>query len=81
MGNRCHAHRSPGVTGVCLEGGIDLYEEKIVSFGIINRSMAVRRMDKARGKSSIMELSEILVGHKLTANKRIVLMASWSSSV
>ena len=69
------------MTGVGLEGGIDLYEEKIVSFGIINRSMAVRRMDKARDKSSIMELSEILVGYKLTANKRIVLMASWSSSV
>ena len=81
MGNRCHAHRSPGVTGVGLEGGIDLYEERFISFGIINRSVAVRGMDKARGKSFIVELSGILVGHKLTANKRIVLMASWSSSV
>ena len=81
MGNRCHAHRSPGVTGVGLEGGIDLYGEKNVSFSIFNGSMAVQGMAKARGKSSAAELSEILVGHKLTANNRIALMASWSSSV
>ena len=80
MGNRCHAHRSPGVTGVGLEGGIDLYRKKKVSFGIMNESMTVRGMEKARGSSNV-ELSEIVVGHKLTANKRIVLMASWSSSV
>lgn len=62
MGNRCHAHRRPRVTGIGFEGGIDLYGGDIVSFGITIGSMAVRRMNKARGKSSIVQLSEILVG-------------------
>lgn len=63
MGNRCHAHRSPGMTGVCFEGGIDLYGGKIVSFGIIMGSTAVQAMNKARCKSSIVQHSETLVGH------------------
>ncbi len=62
MGNRCHAHRGPGMTGVGFEGGIDLCGGKIVSFGIIIGSIAVQGTSKVRGKSSIVQLSEILVG-------------------
>ena len=51
------------MTGVGFERGIDLYGGKIVSFGIIMGSIAVQGMNKARGMSSIVQLSEILVGH------------------
>ena len=50
------------MTGVGFEGGIDLYGEKIVSFGILIGSMAVQEINQARGKSSIVQLPEILVG-------------------
>ena len=62
MGNRCHTHRSSGMTGIRFEGGIDLYGGKSVSFGIIIGSIAVQEMNKARGKSSVGQLFEILVG-------------------
>ena len=35
MGNRCHAHRSPGMAGVGLEGGIDLDTERGASVSIV----------------------------------------------
>ena len=69
------------MTGVGFEGGIDLYGGKIVSFGIITESISLQGMSETRGKSSIVQLSDYLSGVQLTANKRIVLMASWSSSV
>ena len=50
------------MTGIGFEGGIDLYGGKIVSFGIIVGSIAVQGMNKARGQSSIVQLSKILVG-------------------
>ena len=50
------------MTGVGFEGGIDLYGGKIVSFGITMGSIALQAMSDARGKSSIVQLSEILVG-------------------
>ena len=33
MGNRCHAHRSSGMTGIGFESGIDLCEDQLVSQG------------------------------------------------
>ena len=51
------------MTGVGFEGGIDLYGGKIVSFDITMGSIAVQGMIKAKGMSSIVQLSEILVGH------------------
>ena len=50
------------MTGVGFEGGIDLYGGKIVSFSIIMGSIAVQGMNKAGGMSTIVQLSEILVG-------------------
>ena len=50
------------MTGIRFEGGIDLYGGKSVSFGIIIGSIAVQEMNKARGKSSVGQLFEILVG-------------------
>lgn len=51
------------MTGVGFERGIDLYGENSVSFGIIIRSIAVQEMNRAKGKSSTVQLYEILVGH------------------
>ena len=50
------------MTGIRFEGSIDLYGGKAVSFGIIFWSIAVQKMNKARGKSSVVQLFEILVG-------------------
>ena len=44
------------MTGVGFEGGIDLFRGKIVSFDIIVGSIAVQGVNKARGKSSIVQL-------------------------
>lgn len=71
MRHGCHAHGGSGMAGIGLEGGIDLWaiDQHVL---MVVRFVHVE-VEQSRGNRPL------IVGAQLTANRRMVLIASSSS--
>jgi hypothetical protein len=67
------------MTGIGLEGGIDLSMEQVISKCRIRNTLKSWQDGKSKSRSLARQLSKSLKWGELTAKRRIVLIASSSS--